>query len=215
MVPAAGGKPAETPAQREKGCFGMDTSQRGDNMDWFVSAPPWHPTLQSPPGSGPAPRADNPPGAIRMPFDGTARRPVNIPANVSAPVSMALVGAVIAGANALGQNLHRAKQGEMDMSQALARSLMHGTAASLAATTAAVLTANLTDSDVLHLTALAATTAGLSYLISAGVQRAVQNKGGEGSSGQSESSSSAKRIPPARAHLNSKKHLTSSPDRNK
>jgi hypothetical protein len=151
-------------------------------MDWIFSiASPWQPTVHSPPAMGPAPPIESPSGAIRMPFGGTAARPVNVPANVSAPVSMALVGAVIAGANALGQNMHRVKQGETSVSQALTRSLMHGAAASLAATTAAVLTANLTDSDVLHLAALAATTAGVSYLISTGVRRTVKHKDSDGS----------------------------------
>jgi hypothetical protein len=101
-------------------------------------------------------------------------RSVNVPPSVSAPVSSALLGAVIGGANAFGRNMYHVQQGEMTVSQAVVRGLMHGAATSLATTTATLLTASVTDSDALHLTALAATAAGLSYLISAGAHTAFQ-----------------------------------------
>ena len=89
-------------------------------------------------------------------------------------VSTALLGAVIGGANALGHNLHQVQRGEMTINQAILRSVAHGAATSLATTTAAALTANLAERDVLHLTALAVTTAGLSYLISVGAKAAFE-----------------------------------------
>jgi hypothetical protein len=119
-----------------------------------------------------APDSPPQPNAI----DTIGLRPANLPPTVSAPVSAALLGAVIGGANAFGRNLYRVQQGEMTVSQAVVRGLMHGAATSLATTTAAVLTANVTESDALHLAALAATTAGLSYLITAGARTAIKRK---------------------------------------
>jgi ABC-type Fe3+ transport system permease subunit len=95
-----------------------------------------------------------------------AARPTGIPPTANAPVSAALFGAVIGGANEFGRNLHRMRRKEITLAQAIGRSLMRGAATSLATTTAAVLTANLTQRDVMRFAALAATTATLSYLIS-------------------------------------------------
>jgi hypothetical protein len=111
-------------------------------------------------------------------------RPINIPPSVSAPVSAALLGAVIGGANAFGRNMYQVQQGKMTLSQAVVRGLMHGAATSLATTTATLLTANVTDSDALHLTALAATAASLSYLISAGAHTALQRREAEAEKSQ-------------------------------
>jgi hypothetical protein len=116
------------------------------------------------------------PSAQPNPVDAIGLRSTRIPPAVSTPVSAALLGAVIGGANAFGRNLYRVQQGEMTISQAMVRGLMHGAATSVATTTAAVLTANVTDSDALHLAALAATTAGLSYLITAGARTAIKRK---------------------------------------
>lgn len=146
-------------------------------MDWtYQSAAANQPAAVYPAMSGPTVLAGNAANPLRMPFDGTAARPTTIPPSVSAPVSAAILGAVIGGANAFGRNLYRVRQGKMTLSQAMVRGLLHGAATSVATTTAAVLTANVTESDLLHLTALAATTAGLSYLISAGVPAAVREK---------------------------------------
>lgn len=146
-------------------------------MDWnyqSVAASP--PAAVYPAVNGPVSRSVSPANALGMPLDATALRPVAIPPTVSAPVSAAILGAVIGGANAFGRNLHRVQQGKMTLPQAMARGLLHGAATSVATTAAAVLTANVTESDLLHLTALAATTAGLSYLISAGVPSSVREK---------------------------------------
>jgi hypothetical protein len=64
----------------------------------------------------------------------------------------------------------------MTVSQALAHGLMHGAATSVATTTATLLTANVADSDALHLAALAVTAAGLSYLIAVGMDKAVRRQ---------------------------------------
>jgi hypothetical protein len=146
-------------------------------MHWNDYTPPANqPAAVHPAVNGPASFAGNAPNPIRMPFDGTAARPGSIPPTISAPVSAALLGAVIGGANAFGRNLHQVQSGRMTLSQALVRGLLHGAATSVATTTAAVLTANVTESDLLRLTALAATTAGLSYLIAAGVPAVVRNR---------------------------------------
>jgi hypothetical protein len=142
-------------------------------MDWtYYFTAPVQPAAGYPAAGSPAPAANT----LRMPFDRSPARPAAVPPTIGAPVSAAILGAVIGGANAFGRNLYRVRQGEMTPSQALVRGLLHGAATSLATTTAAVLTANVSENDLLHLTALAATTAGLSYLISAGVQTAVKKK---------------------------------------
>ena len=106
----------------------------------------------------------------------TSVRPSAIPPVVDASFSAALYGAVIGGANAFGRNIHRMQRGEMSMPQALARSLMHGAATSIATTTAAILTANLSESEASRLTALAVTAAGLSYLSTAAARKTVEKK---------------------------------------
>jgi hypothetical protein len=78
------------------------------------------------------------------------------------------LGAVIGGANAFGRNMYKVQQGEMTPAQAMGRSIAHGVATSVATTTAAVITNNINESDTLHLVALAATAAGLSYLLTLG-----------------------------------------------
>ena len=53
---------------------------------------------------------------------------------------------------------------------------MHGAATSLATTIATLLTADVRQSHALHLSALAITAGGLSYLIEAGLNKAVNRK---------------------------------------
>ena len=146
-------------------------------MDWRHTAPlggqpapaySYAPVTSSPPAGSVTPEA--------MPSGWTPARPVNIPPTISAPVSAALLGAVIGGANNFGRNLCHVQNGRMTVYQALARGLMHGASTSVATTTATLLTANVTDSDALHLAALAVTAAGLSYLIEAGLSKAVKHK---------------------------------------
>ncbi|WP_319523033.1 hypothetical protein [uncultured Desulfosarcina sp.] len=146
-------------------------------MYWSPSAPSTGPSLVAYPSIPGTPTSTVVTAAPSSAMVGqTPARPVNIPPSVSAPVSAALLGAVIGGANAFGRNMYHVQQGEMTVSQAVVRGLMHGAATSLATTTATVLTANVTDSDALHLAALAATAAGLSYLISAGAHTALQRR---------------------------------------
>jgi hypothetical protein len=107
-----------------------------------------------------------------MPVNPAVARPTGIPPTISAPISAAMLGAVIGGANAFGRNLYLVQKGEMSLRQAVVHGLMQGAATSVATTGAALLTANLTDNNALHLTALAATAAGLSYLLTACVRPA-------------------------------------------
>mgnify|MGYP000321383160 CR=1 FL=1 len=154
-------------------------------MYWNPSEPTTGPSLVAYPSVPGSPTATVVTAAPSPAMIGQApARPINIPPSVSAPVSAALLGAVIGGANAFGRNMHRVQQGKMTLSQAVVRGLMHGAATSLATTTATLLTANVTDSDALHLTALAATAAGLSYLISAGAHSALQRREAEAEKAQ-------------------------------
>lgn len=151
-------------------------------MDWINPAPSTNPPMVNglsvygmPPRGGmsalsiPAPDTRVPAPSGIFPWDN------------SAPVSAALLGAVIGGANAFGRNLYRVQKGEMNLSQAMGRSLMHGAATSLATTAAAVLAPSITDSDAVHLIALTATAAGLSYLICAGAHAAYKTRGTDAS----------------------------------
>ncbi len=104
-------------------------------------------------------------------------QPVNIPPTIRAPISAALLGAVIGSANSFGRNLHEVQRGRMTLPQAITRGVMHGAATSAATSTAILLTANMTDSDALHLAALAVTTAGLSYLIAVGLEKTLPRSG--------------------------------------
>jgi len=100
----------------------------------------------------------------------TAARPAGLPPVFEPSISTALLGAVIGGANALGRNLYRVRKDEISMSQAITRAVLDGAATSAATTAAGFLTAGLTENNALRLAALAASTAGLSYLIAAGFQ---------------------------------------------
>jgi hypothetical protein len=66
-------------------------------------------------------------------------------------VTAAILGAVIGGANALGWDLHRVRNNEITMRQALGDSLMRGAATSLATTAAAALTARLEERHLMRL----------------------------------------------------------------
>lgn len=148
-------------------------------MDWrYTPSPAGQPV----PTYSYAPVAPSPAAGlvtpVSLPFGWAPARPGDIPPAISAPVSAALLGAVIGGANNFGRNMHLVQQGRMTVSQAMAHGLMHGAATSVATTTATLLTANVTDSDALHLAALAITAAGLSYLIAVGMDKAVKRQGG-------------------------------------
>ena len=148
-------------------------------MDWRYTTPPTGQPVPYQPVASAIPTRPLPFAAALPAEDQTAvpaGRPFNIPPTVSEPVTAALVGAVIGGANNFGRNLVQVRQGKMTVSQALGRGVMHGAATSLATTIATLLTADVRQSHALHLTALAITAGGLSYLIEAGLNKTVKRR---------------------------------------
>ena len=148
-------------------------------MDWRYTTPPAGQPVPYQPVAPAIPTRPLPPAAAFPAENQTAvpaGRPFNIPSTVSEPLTAALVGAVIGGANNFGRNLVHVRQGKITVSQALGRGVMHGAAASLATTIATLLTADVRQSHALHLSALAITAGGLSYLIEVEVNKAVKRK---------------------------------------
>ncbi len=96
---------------------------------------------------------------------GYVNRPAELPVGTSQLLSAGLFGMIVAGTGTMGANLHKVRQGDMSMGEALSESLVRGAAAGVATAAASAAASSLTRGGLFGLGVTLATATGISYLI--------------------------------------------------
>ncbi len=101
-----------------------------------------------------------------VPGQAAVPQQVNAVQTVSPVVSAGIFGFIVAGTGAMGYNLHRVQDGEMNMTKAVAGSVLKGAAGGTAAAGATAAAASLTTGGTAGLLVTLAAATGISYLLS-------------------------------------------------
>lgn len=105
------------------------------------------------------------PEAASWQTTGYGNRPAELPVGTAQLLSAGLFGMIVAGTGTMGANLHKVRQGDMSLGEALSESLAHGAAAGVATAAATAAASSLTRGGLLGLGVTLATATGVSYLI--------------------------------------------------